>query len=462
MLSSKMIERAMMVLSMGLVALVAAVALVIPAETIQSGGNGNRSYIEIPIMHRYQVSRLMGREPEDDSWPPAAAFVDELVEDRKTEIITGSRFGSYQYLARLSVGAAAVNPGDLNPREFFMNLDTGGDLIWMQCEPCEICYPQVDQPVFDPGLSKTLNKLHGASSVCQMLLSKRTSDQTSRWCTYKTSYNDGTSTSGTLVQDFTTLAGDAGRVDLTFGCSNRTTGVVGVSAGILALGRGFFSFPSQLGRAGFQPSETVLSYCLPAVLSTDSSTLTFGAPVPPQTVFTPLIHNPIRLKNLYFVQLTGISVDGTLLAGLPPYLFDIDPNTGQGGTLLDTGSTLTYLPDNVVYLKLLKAVKDAIAANAPNLRRADPAGRCFIRRAPDADIYDGVPTLSFHFADDAKLEIPPQQVIVPKSFGLDKLMCMSFNRMSISQIIIGSVHQQHTRITIDTHSERLGFTPNAC
>ncbi|MCO5599655.1 hypothetical protein L7F22_053760 [Adiantum nelumboides] len=451
----------MMVPSLGLAALVAAVvALIIPADTIQSADNGNRSYIEIPIMHRYQVSRLMDREPEDESWPPAAAaFGDELVQARKTGIISSSRFGSFQYLARLSVGS--ILPGQLEPREFFMLLDTGGDLIWMQCEPCEICYPQLDQPVFDPRLSKTLNIIRGNSPACQMLQGKRTSRRTSPTCTYKTSYADDTTTSGTLVQGVTSLAGDTGRVDLIFGCSNRTTGILSESAGILGLGRGFFSFPSQLQRAGFQPIDTILSYCLPAMYSTDSSTLTFGAPVPPETVFTPLIQNTIQLRHMYFVQLTGISVDGTQLAGLPPYLFDIDPDTGEGGTQLDSGAFLTYLPD-IAYKKLFKTVKDVIAANAPNLRPAHPAGRCFIRRAPDANIYDGVPTVSFHFADDAELEVPPEHLLLPNSDVLDKLVCLTFERASDKELLIGSVHQQHTRITIDTDGERLGFTPNAC
>ncbi|KAJ6328972.1 hypothetical protein OIU77_010614 [Salix suchowensis] len=51
-----------------------------------------------------------------------------------------------EYLMSLSVGTP--------PFKIMGIADTGSDLIWTQCKPCERCYKQVD-PLFDPKSSKT-------------------------------------------------------------------------------------------------------------------------------------------------------------------------------------------------------------------------------------------------------------------------------------------------------------------
>lgn len=64
------------------------------------------------------------------------------------------------YLMKIFIG----NP----PVESLVTADTGSTLIWVQCLPCENCYPQQD-PIFDPKKSSTYELLPCSSDSCTLL-----------------------------------------------------------------------------------------------------------------------------------------------------------------------------------------------------------------------------------------------------------------------------------------------------
>jgi hypothetical protein len=47
-------------------------------------------------------------------------------------------------------------------------VDTGSDLMWTQCLPCDSCYPQND-PLFNPAASSTYKLATCASALCQVM-----------------------------------------------------------------------------------------------------------------------------------------------------------------------------------------------------------------------------------------------------------------------------------------------------
>jgi hypothetical protein len=49
-----------------------------------------------------------------------------------------------------------------------MILDTGSDIVWLQCAPCENCYSQTD-PVFDPKKSSSYAGISCLSPLCRRL-----------------------------------------------------------------------------------------------------------------------------------------------------------------------------------------------------------------------------------------------------------------------------------------------------
>ncbi|KAL6220331.1 hypothetical protein ACLB2K_008087 [Fragaria x ananassa] len=50
----------------------------------------------------------------------------------------------------------------------YMVLDTGSDVVWLQCAPCKRCYSQTD-PVFDPRKSSSFSSLPCSSPLCRHL-----------------------------------------------------------------------------------------------------------------------------------------------------------------------------------------------------------------------------------------------------------------------------------------------------
>ncbi|KAL6196557.1 hypothetical protein ACLB2K_032171 [Fragaria x ananassa] len=79
-----------------------------------------------------------------------------------------------------------------------MVLDTGSDVVWLQCAPCKRCYSQTD-PVFDPRKSSSFSSLPCSSLLCRHLDSPRCSSK-SKTCLYQVSYGDGSFT----FDDFST------------------------------------------------------------------------------------------------------------------------------------------------------------------------------------------------------------------------------------------------------------------
>ncbi|MCO5597134.1 hypothetical protein L7F22_051209 [Adiantum nelumboides] len=396
-----------------------------------------------------------------------AAFSDHGRALQETTVTSGFRLADGDYFARLIVG-------DEESREFYFLIDTGSFLTWMQCEPCLECYPQMDEPVYDPRRSTTFSEVDGRSEFCRQLPDIiRISGPESPTCRYFQEYGDQSTTEGRIVRE-TIAMDESGHsfAKVAFGCSERSLGTFNPTAGILALGRhSYASLPAQLRRAYNVPYR--FSYCFPPMFSADTSTLAFGGPIPPNTVFTPLIVDPIDGQTHHlFVEILEISVGGTSLALPELGLFGIDPTTGEGGAFIDTGLTITELPQDA-YEQVFHTIKDTIAYASPQLRRAQPydslgVDLCYLPRDSNVDeshLLDGVPSMAFHFAGGATLDLPPEHVIIPiqHGHGRDKRVCLSFSTIDDAKTIIGNVHQQRVRITFDMENERVGFTPpNAC
>jgi hypothetical protein len=65
--------------------------------------------------------------------------------------------GNGEYLVDISFGSP--------PQKSTAIVDTGSDLIWVQCLPCQSCYT-ASSPTFDPSKSSTYAALSCASNQC--------------------------------------------------------------------------------------------------------------------------------------------------------------------------------------------------------------------------------------------------------------------------------------------------------
>nr|AAK64003.1 AT3g61820/F15G16_210 [Arabidopsis thaliana] len=207
-------------------------------------------------------------------------------------VISGLSQGSGEYFMRLGVGTPATN--------VYMVLDTGSDVVWLQCSPCKACYNQTDA-IFDPKKSKTFATVPCGSRLCRRLDdSSECVTRRSKTCLYQVSYGDGSFTEGDFSTETLTFHG--ARVDhVPLGCGHDNEGLFVGAAGLLGLGRGGLSFPSQTKNR----YNGKFSYCLVDRTSSGSSskppsTIVFGnAAVPKTSVFTPLLTNP-KLDTFYY------------------------------------------------------------------------------------------------------------------------------------------------------------------
>lgn len=67
--------------------------------------------------------------------------------------------GSGEYLMTLTLGTP--------PQTFSVIVDTGSDLNWVQCMPCQVCYQQPG-PKFDPSRSSSFRKASCSANLCNV------------------------------------------------------------------------------------------------------------------------------------------------------------------------------------------------------------------------------------------------------------------------------------------------------
>ncbi|KAI9109923.1 hypothetical protein K1719_018964 [Acacia pycnantha] len=352
--------------------------------------------------------------------------------------LSAASSGSGEYFTRLGVGTP--------PRNVYMVLDTGSDVVWLQCSPCRKCYSQAD-PVFDPTKSRSFAGISCGSPLCRRLDSPGCNNKKN--CLYQVSYGDGSFTFG----DFSTETLSFRRTQVpgvALGCGHDNEGLFVGAAGLLGLGRGKLSFPEQAGRRFNQK----FSYCLvDRSSSAKPSSIIFGELAIPRTArFTPLLRNP-KLDTFYYVELLGISVGGAPVRGISPSLFRLDA-TGNGGVIIDSGTSVTRL------------TRPAYMA----LRNAFRVGGSHLKKAPEFSLFDTcfdlsgqkevkVPTVVLHFRG-ADMSLPATNYLIP--VDTQGTFCFAFAGTMGGLSIIGNIQQQGFRVVYDLAGSRVGFAPRGC
>ncbi|KAH7436144.1 hypothetical protein KP509_05G004600 [Ceratopteris richardii] len=227
-------------------------------------------------------------------------------------------------------------------------MDTGSQLIWMQCQPCQSCVSQ-NATLFSPSSSSSYTTESCSSTACASL--PRQSSQ-SNACQYSYSYASQASTQGQLGTETLTLlspeASTSAFPRLVFGCGLNNHGEYGGAAGLVGMGQSSLSLPSQLSSVlgGKKFSNCLLSHAtLPSSSSASPSSLVIGeaaAESASRMQFTPIVANPAVVASLYYIDVLGFSVNNVRL-NIPASTFSIQAD-GRGGIILDSGTTYTYLP----------------------------------------------------------------------------------------------------------------------
>ncbi|XP_072965741.1 aspartic proteinase nepenthesin-1-like [Typha angustifolia] len=374
---------------------------------------------------------------------------------------SGVSLGSGEYLMDVFVGTP--------PRHFSVILDTGSDLNWLQCLPCRDCFDQ-HGPVFDPAASSSYRAVTCGDSRCSLVASSSTSPtcrSPAEPCPYFYWYGDQSNTTGdlaveTFTVNLTSSSSPSRRVhEVLFGCGHWNRGLFRGAAGLLGLGRGPLSFASQLSSLyghGF-------SYCLVDRDSdiSVSSKLIFGEDEQllshPHLNYTSFVsaknknNNNDSVDTFYYVQIKTVSVDGVKL-NISQKLWEL-ADDGSGGTIVDSGTTLTYFADpayQIIREAFLNSVK-----TYPVIEDFPVLSPCY--NVSGVDRLE-LPSFAIEFADGANWEFPTENYFIRLEPEIVCLAILGTPRSALS--ILGNYQQQNFHVLYDLKNSRLGFAPRRC
>ncbi|XP_055830221.1 aspartic proteinase Asp1-like isoform X2 [Solanum dulcamara] len=342
------------------------------------------------------------------------------------------------------------------PKPYFLDIDTGSDLTWLQCDaPCVKCVPAPHSP-YKPNKNVVKHK----DPICASLHSpanppRHTPDDQ---CDYEVEYADQCSSLGVLVRDAFPVKfsnGSSIAPPLVFGCGYDQEVPASAHApytdGILGLGNGKSSLVSQMSSLGF--IRNVVGHCLSGQ---GGGFLFFGDDVLPSSgiVWTPIVrasseqHYSLGPADLLFGgQATGIK-------GLP--------------IILDSGSTFTYF-NSEAYKTLLSSIKKNIdakqltdAVNDKSLPVCWKGSKPF-KSIKDATRYFKPLTLSFTQAKNIQLQLTPEAYLIHTDQGNVCLGILNGSEVGLGNInIIGDISMLDKMVIYDNEKQQIGWVPANC
>ncbi|KAK9688861.1 hypothetical protein RND81_09G016700 [Saponaria officinalis] len=380
--------------------------------------------------------------------------------------IDGTNLGGasgYAYAAKIGIGQFKNGP---LYKTYYLSLDTGSTLTWLQCEKCQTggntCFPQVD-PLYENSLSTSYEPLMENNPMC---ISAPPNPNPNKLCSYDIEYADGAQTKGQMASEIFTFETTYSTqlVGLVFGCGfdqkgfRVKEGVPEKAAGILGLGRGKEAFHMQLD---YRHIGLSFSYCFQDLLNQGGGQqrptyLYFGEnphdyPFTFQeTPFQVVANNP-----LYYVRLISINI-GNIPVTMPP----VDK------VIIDTGSSISYL-FKPAYESMVKTLVSWL-----NRRRIPPRilhsndltddpTFCFAKKPNQG--YGILPTIHFMLEGDGEFKIAPEQGFVvwkddPQGEEYFCLMIEPHDTLSI----IGAFQQVNHKFIYDIGRNKLLFLNKNC
>ncbi|KAK7413035.1 hypothetical protein VNO78_04870 [Psophocarpus tetragonolobus] len=325
-------------------------------------------------------------------------------------------------------------------------MDTASDIFWVMCNPCTNCEHHLGL-LFDPSKSSTYSpqckKPCGTKGCnCDPL-------------PFIISYVDSSSASGTFGRDTvvfeTTDEGTSEIFDVLFGCGHN----IGYNTdpgynGILGLNNAPNSLATKIGKK--------FSYCVGNLADQyyNYNQLILGEGAELEGYSTPFeVHH-----GFYYVTMEGISVGEKRLA-IAPATFEMKEN-GTGGVIIDTGTTITFLVDDVFKL-LYNEVRNVLGFSFRQAIYENTRWMLCYYGSISRDLV-GFPVVTFHFADGADLALDTGSFFYQL---LDDVFCMTVGPVSSLNIkskssIIGLLAQQNYNVGYDLVNQFVYFQRIDC
>ncbi|KAG0492260.1 hypothetical protein HPP92_005658 [Vanilla planifolia] len=336
------------------------------------------------------------------------------------------------------------------PKPYFLDVDTGSDLTWVQCDaPCISCY-KGPHPLYE----RTKNRLVPCKDpICAAVQESTSHDgrrcQTPGHCIYEIEYQDQGHSRGVPVTDFFAFRLRNGTVvqpSLAFGCGYDQHGEHSATDGVLGLGFGKASIPSQLRDLGV--CRNVMGHCLGRQRA---GFLFFGDDV-------------VRPQTLTWAPISRIGQHNYYSPGLATVIAGKQPLATRQTMVFDSGSSYTYF-SNHLFQSLLSAINNDVSKTSLKLAPEEKAlTNCWKATTPFKSVLDlkkYFRTLILGFGSGkapALLEIPPENYFIVTKQGNACLGILDGSRVGLGDLnLIGDISMQDLVVVYDNERQRIGW-----
>ncbi|KAK3188895.1 hypothetical protein Dsin_028456 [Dipteronia sinensis] len=347
-------------------------------------------------------------------------------------------------------------------------MDTGSDLTWVpcgnlsfDCVDCDDYRNNNSDNSFDPCTVAGCSLTTLLKSIC------------SRPCpSFAYTYGEGGLVTGTLTRDTLTVHGTSPGVTrqvprFCFGCVGST---YREPIGIAGFGRGSLSLPSQLGfhQKGFSHCFLEFKYANNPSISSPLVIGDVAISSKENMQFTPMLKSPMY-PNYYYIGLEAITVGNSTSATQVPLTLREFDSQGNGGLLIDSGTTYTHLPEPF-YSQLLSVLKSLISyPRAMEVEERSGFDLCYRVPCPNNTFTNDLfPSITFHFLNNVSLVLPQVNHFYAMSAPSNStaVKCLLFQSMNDGDYgpagVFGSFQQQNVEVVYDLEKERIGFQPMDC
>ncbi|XP_059445821.1 aspartic proteinase 36 [Corylus avellana] len=358
------------------------------------------------------------------------------------------------YYAKIGIGTP--------PKDYYVQVDTGSDIMWVNCIQCTECPRRSSL-----GIELTLYNIEDSASgklvpcnqeFCLEINGGPLSGcMANMSCPYLQIYGDGSSTAGYFVKDvvqYDRVSGDlqttSANGSVIFGCGARQSGDLGSNEdaldGILGFGKSNSSIISQLASSG--GVKKMFAHCLDGI--NGGGIFAIGHVVQPKVNVTPLVPN----QPHYNVNMTAVQV-GHVFLNLSNEVFEVGD---RKGTIIDSGTTLAYLPE-MVYEPLVSK----IISQQPDLKvqTVHDEYTCF---QYSKSVDDGFPPVTFHFENSLSLKVYPHEYLFPFEglwcLGWQNSGMQSRDRMNLT--LLGDLVLSNKLVLYDLENQVIGWTEYNC
>ncbi|QCE12814.1 aspartic proteinase-like protein 2 [Vigna unguiculata] len=359
------------------------------------------------------------------------------------------------YYAKIGIGTP--------PKNYYLQVDTGTDIMWVNCIQCKEC-PTRSSLGMDLTLYDIRESSSGKSVPCDQEFCKEVNGgllsgcTTNTTCPYLEIYGDGSSTAGNFVKDIVLyeqvsgdLKTDSANGSIIFGCGARQSGDLSSSNeealdGILGFGKANSSMISQLASSG--KVKKMFAHCLNGV--NGGGIFAIGHVVQPKVNMTPLLPD----QPHYSVNMTAVQVGQTFLS----LSTDASAQGDGKGTIIDSGTTLAYLPEGIYDPLVSKIISQQTGLKVQTLH---DEYTCF---QYSESVDDGFPAVTFFFENGLSLKVYPHDYLFPSG----DFWCIGWqnsgtqSRDNKNMTLLGDLVLSNKLVFYDLENQAIGWTEYNC